>query len=711
MAHLLSLAWPVARLGEAIAALAQRQGWGLRGGEVPVGPEASHSNDATGLDVWLEAMASWLGLEAALVQTPYADVEAPVRRAGPALIRLPGLEKTGFLALLGCRGRRVRLLGPDLLVHGVTVQAVCQALRYAVEVPLLEETDQVLEAMAMGRRRRARARRAMLGERLGAARLGHCWLLRLPAEASFWQHVRQERLLYCLLQLLIAYTAQYICWMSAWWLLGRGALQGRFDPGWLTAWGLLLLTIMPLRLGSMWAQGRLAIGLGSFLKTRLLAGALRLAPEEVRHQGAGQFLGRVLEAEAVEALALSGGMLGLLAVIELALAAVVLGSGSAGWLHVGLMLVWLGITLVLSWRYLCHRKAWTETRLTMTHALVERMVGHRTRLAQEPPKTWHIGEDQDLSAYLASSHRLDYTEACIAALIPRGWLLVGLLGLAPAWVTGHDTATTVAIGVGGILLAYGAYSKLAAGMAYLAGAVIAWQQVSSLFGAATRQQVTTPPAYVVSPGLRSDNACDLPTLEAHGLVFRHRTNGAPVIKGCSLEIRAGDRLLLEGPSGGGKSTLASLLTGLRQPEAGLLFSGGLDMHTLGATGWRQAVVSAPQFHDNYVFSGSLAFNLLMGRHWPPDDQDLAAAEAVCRALDLGPLLDRMPAGLLQVVGETGWQLSHGERSRLYIARALLQNAAVLILDESFAALDPKTLHRVQQCVLAHAPSLIVIAHP
>ena len=53
----------------------------------------------------------------------------------------------------------------------------------------------------------------------------------------------------------------------------------------------------------------------------------------------------------------------------------------------------------------------------------------------------------------------------------------------------------------------------------------------------------------------------------------------------------------------------------------------------------------------------------------------------------------MPAGLLQIVGETGWQLSHGERSRLYIARALLQGAAVLILDESFAALDPETLPR------------------
>jgi ABC-type multidrug transport system fused ATPase/permease subunit len=71
----------------------------------------------------------------------------------------------------------------------------------------------------------------------------------------------------------------------------------------------------------------------------------------------------------------------------------------------------------------------------------------------------------------------------------------------------------------------------------------------------------------------------------------------------------------------------------------------------------------------------------------------------------------MPAGLWQIVGETGWQLSHGERSRLYIARALLQDAAVLILDESFAALDPETLHHVQQCVLEHAPTLMVIAHP
>ena len=74
-------------------------------------------------------------------------------------------------------------------------------------------------------------------------------------------------------------------------------------------------------------------------------------------------------------------------------------------------------------------------------------------------------------------------------------------------------------------------------------------------------------------------------------------------------------------------------------------------------------------------------------------------------------IERMPAGLLQLVGETGWQLSHGERSRLFIARALLSGADLLVLDESFAALDPATLRGALGLVLERAGTLIVIAHP
>jgi ATP-binding cassette subfamily B protein len=90
--------------------------------------------------------------------------------------------------------------------------------------------------------------------------------------------------------------------------------------------------------------------------------------------------------------------------------------------------------------------------------------------------------------------------------------------------------------------------------------------------------------------------------------------------------------------------------------------------------------------------------------------DFEEAQSICDDLGLTDLLARMPAGMLQMVGETGWQLSHGERSRLYIARALLQDAQLVVLDESFAALDPENLKRAVECVVKRARSLLVIAH-
>jgi len=90
--------------------------------------------------------------------------------------------------------------------------------------------------------------------------------------------------------------------------------------------------------------------------------------------------------------------------------------------------------------------------------------------------------------------------------------------------------------------------------------------------------------------------------------------------------------------------------------------------------------------------------------------DFLEAEALCNELGLGELIGHMPSGMLQMVGDTGWQLSHGERSRLYIARALLQGAELIVLDESFAALDPENLRRALECVLRRARSVLVIAH-
>ncbi|MFN0006441.1 MAG: ATP-binding cassette domain-containing protein, partial [Planctomycetota bacterium] len=84
---------------------------------------------------------------------------------------------------------------------------------------------------------------------------------------------------------------------------------------------------------------------------------------------------------------------------------------------------------------------------------------------------------------------------------------------------------------------------------------------------------------------------------------------------------------------------------------------------------------------------------------------------VCRELGLDDLLARMPSGLRQLLGETGWQLSHGERSRVFIARALLARGDLVVLDESLAGLDPHTARKVLDALGRRAPALVVMAHP
>jgi ATP-binding cassette subfamily B protein len=349
-----------------------------------------------------------------------------------------------------------------------------------------------------------------------------------------------------------------------------------------------------------------------------------------------------------------------------------------------------------AWRYLRQRATWTTRRIDMTHDLVERMNGHRTRLAQSRPEHWHDGEDQALDDYLAASAAMDRRGALLSALVPRGWLIAGLCGL------GITAAPGFAVGLGGVLLAHQAFQRLIAGAAQLSGAAIAWKRVRTLFESAAT--ATAEPD-------SSDSSSAQTVLEAHDLSFRYPGHTEPSLRAATLRIEKGDWVLLEGSSGSGKSTLAALLAGLRRPESGLVLAGGLDRATLGPAGWRKRVAAAPQYHENHIFTGSLAFNLLMGRRWPPTAKDMADATAVCKELGLGGLLERMPAGLEQLVGDTGWQLSQGERSRVFLARALLQNPRLVVLDESFAALDPVNLRQCLECVLRRAETLLVVAHP
>jgi len=199
-----------------------------------------------------------------------------------------------------------------------------------------------------------------------------------------------------------------------------------------------------------------------------------------------------------------------------------------------------------------------------------------------------------------------------------------------------------------------------------------------------------------------------PLIESDNLAYRHTGRDNAALAGCSLRIERGERILLEGPSGSGKSTLTALLSGLRPPSSGQLRLEGVEQASIGSAVWRRHVVAAPQFHENHVVLGPLAFNLLIGRRWPPERKDLQDAYELCVALGLGPLLERMPGGLQQMVGDTGWQLSHGERSLVFLGRALLQGADLVVLDETFGSLDPATMCRALTVAIEQTETLLVI---
>jgi ATP-binding cassette subfamily B protein len=331
------------------------------------------------------------------------------------------------------------------------------------------------------------------------------------------------------------------------------------------------------------------------------------------------------------------------------------------------------------------------------------MGGRRTLITQLDRAEWHGEEDQALAEYSEISKSLDAQGAFLIAAVPRIQLVVGVAALVPPFVAGAS-ATGLAIGLGGTLLANQALVRITLALGQLTGAVVAWSQAGPLFSAAARLSTGSVGEETKKPSAQAQ------IVSAEGVTFRHPGRAEPTLKGVSLTIRPGDRVILEGESGAGKSTLAAILAGLRDPENGMVLVSGLDRFSLDAESWRKRVTLVPQFHENYLFSGTLAFNLLMGRQWPPQPGDLEAAEAVCQELGLGPLIDRMPSGMQQTVGESGWQLSHGERSRVFVARALLQKPDLVLLDESFGALDPETAGQVIDCVDARASAVMVIAH-
>jgi len=641
----------------------------------------------------------------------YGDI-APAPRAralawAPAVVRVGG-GAGALLGVVGADGAGIRVIGADGQVVVCDTAALGATLRAPVEAEARAGIEATVERAGIEGPRRAAVADALLRASLGGVRVAEGERLR-PARPSMWSALRDGGVTGRAASSVVGYLAQLTLVAGLWWVVGARAVAtdaggGGGSFGVIAA---IIAALVGVRLASSWAAGRLAIDGGAILRQRLLQGLLALDTESTRAQGIGQLLGRVVETEALESLALGGGLMAAAGAFELVTGAVILALGiAAGW-QLPLLAVWCVAAALLAAHVQRALARWSRERVSLTHDLVERMVGQRTLVAQQAPPLRHVEQEAALARYAGTGRALDRAVAVFATAVPRGWLIAAVVALAPWLSVAGARPGAFATSLGGTLLIYGALRKLAQAFPALGSAVIAWRQVAAMFTEAGMPAPRVPDAAVAA----ASAAEAPPLLSARDIGFRYPGRAQPVLDGCALDIRRGERVLLEGPSGGGKSTLGALLVGLRVPDAGTLALGGVAQGDLGLARWRGRVGAAPQFHENHVFSQTFLFNLLLGRAWPPRGEDVTEAEAVARELDLGPLLERMPSGLGQLVGESGWQLSHGERSRLYIARSLLQPLDVRLLDESFAALDPETLERALACVLRRAETLIVIAHP
>ncbi|MGF1605328.1 MAG: ABC transporter transmembrane domain-containing protein [Rhodothalassiaceae bacterium] len=183
-------------------------------------------------------------------------------------------------------------------------------------------------------------------------------------------------------------------------------------------------------------------------------------------------------------------------------------------------------------------------------------------------------------------------------------------------------------------------------------------------------------------------------------------DGRPALSGIDLDIAAGEMIALVGPSGAGKSTLFHLLQRFDDPSAGRILIDGTDIRHLSLEGLRSQMAMVPQ--DVLLFADTIRENVRYARP-QADDAAVHRALEIAHAMEF---VERLPEGLDTILGERGARLSGGQKARLAIARAVLADAPILLLDEATAALDAHSERQVQAALaeLMEGRTSLIIAH-
>jgi ABC-type transport system involved in cytochrome bd biosynthesis fused ATPase/permease subunit len=305
------------------------------------------------------------------------------------------------------------------------------------------------------------------------------------------------------------------------------------------------------------------------------------------------------------------------------------------------------------------------------------------------------GRAEGLRTSTMRQMRVSLIENGISALAIHLGTVLAVIAGAAAVLAGADAFTAIVV----LLLARECFRPLAELSGHWHAGYLGLTAVDGL------DRLLSTRDAVVEHGTVDAAAAPGAAIEILGVSYRHPASGRGV-HAVSLDVRGGETLALLGPSGSGKSTLGLLLAREVDPDVGEVRIDGIRLDALTRHARVRSIVVVAQ--DPVLFAWSVRDNLRLHRGDATDDEIVRAAEAA----DVHEVIRALPDGYDTVLSENGDQLSGGQRQRLAIARALVANVPVLVLDEVTSALDVETERRVMDGVFAHDPdrTTILIAH-